>query len=129
MIQVESGTAANFCDALKDSAWVLLVAVGRRTLHSLQNWNSFIRSLRRSDQNCSLDLRMFLRAFGDGFRAVVICWTVSTASAAESFRCRCGSVRRAPVCSSHASPVAAPHVGQGTLNICFAVSSLVFIVK
>src|SRR5579864_6286406 len=62
---------------------------------------------------------MFIRAFGDGFRAVVVCWTVSTASAAESFRSRCGSVRRAPVCSSHASPVAALHVGQGTDNICF----------
>src|ERR1700756_4829197 len=51
---------------------------------------------------------------------------VSTASDAESFRSRCGSVRRAPVCSSHASPIAAPQVEQGTDNICFSVSSLVF---
>jgi hypothetical protein len=51
---------------------------------------------------------------------------VSTASTAESFRSRCGSLRRAPVCSSQASPVAAPQVGQGTDKICFGVSSLVF---
>src|SRR5271156_3355218 len=50
----------------------------------------------------------------------------STASAAESFRSRCGSVRGAPVCSSQTSPIAAPHVLQGTDNICFGVSSLVF---
>jgi len=53
-------------------------------------------------------------------------WLRSTASAAESFRSRCGSVRRAPACSSQASSVAAPQVGQGTDNICFRVSSLVF---
>jgi hypothetical protein len=51
---------------------------------------------------------------------------VSTASAAESFRSRCGSVRKAPACSSQAFSVAAPQVGQGTDNICFGVSSLVF---
>ena len=51
---------------------------------------------------------------------------VSTASAAESFRSRCGSVRGAPVCSSQISPIAAPQVLQGTDNICFGVSSLVF---
>src|SRR5579863_3341806 len=85
MIQVESGTAANFCDALKDSTWVLLVAVGRHKRFIPSAFvNSLIRGLRRSDQNCSLDLRMFIRAFGDGFRAVV-CWMVSAASAAESF--------------------------------------------
>lgn len=50
----------------------------------------------------------------------------STASAAESFRSRCGSVRRVPVCSSQASPIAAPQVVQGTDNICFGVSSFVF---
>src|ERR1035437_5405996 len=50
----------------------------------------------------------------------------ATASAAESFRSRCGSVRGAPVCSSQTSSVAAPQVGQGTDNICFGVSSLVF---
>jgi hypothetical protein len=50
----------------------------------------------------------------------------STASAADSFRSRWGSVRSAPVCSSHASPVAAPQVVQGTDNICFGVSSFVF---
>ncbi len=50
----------------------------------------------------------------------------STASAAESLRSRCGSVRGAPVCSSQTSPMAAPHVVQGTSNICFGVSSLVF---
>src|ERR1700730_2173962 len=51
---------------------------------------------------------------------------VSTASAAESFRSRCGSVRRAPVCSSQASSLVAPQVGQGTDNICLRVRSLVF---
>jgi hypothetical protein len=49
-----------------------------------------------------------------------------TVSAAESFRSRCGSVRGAPVCSSQASPIAAPQVLQGTDNTCFGVSSLVF---
>ena len=51
---------------------------------------------------------------------------VSRASAAESFRSRCGSVRNAPVCSSQASLIAAPQVGQGTDCICFSVSSFVF---
>lgn|SRR5579862_452732 len=50
----------------------------------------------------------------------------STASAAESFRSRCGSVRGAPVCSSQASPAALPQVVQGTDSICFGVSSFVF---
>ena len=50
----------------------------------------------------------------------------STASAAESFRSRWGSVRGAPVWSSQASPTAAPHVIHGTEDICFGVSSLVF---
>lgn len=50
----------------------------------------------------------------------------STASAAKSFRSRCGSVRGPPECSSQASPIAAPQVSQGTDNICFGVSSLVF---
>jgi hypothetical protein len=52
---------------------------------------------------------------------------VSKASAAESFLSRCGSKRRAPECSSHGSPVAAPQVVQRTEFICFTVSSLVFI--
>jgi hypothetical protein len=51
---------------------------------------------------------------------------VSTASAAESFRSRCGSVRGAPVCSSQASSLVAPQVGQGTDNICLRVRSFVF---
>ena len=50
----------------------------------------------------------------------------STASAAESLRSLCGSLRGAPVCNSQASPMAAPQVLQGTDNICFGVSSLVF---
>jgi hypothetical protein len=48
------------------------------------------------------------------------------ASAAENFRSRCGSSWGAPVCSSQASSVAAPHVGQGTDSICFALRSLIF---
>lgn len=50
----------------------------------------------------------------------------SEASAAESFRSRWGSVRGAPLFNSHTSPIAAPHVLQGTANTCFAVRSLVF---
>src|ERR1700730_14257515 len=52
---------------------------------------------------------------------------VSKASAAESFLSRCGIKRRAPDCSSHASPLAAPQVVQRAEFICFTVSSLVFI--
>jgi hypothetical protein len=55
----------------------------------------------------------------------VLCFS-STASAAESLRSRCGSVRGVPVCSSQTSPIAARHVVQGTDKICSAVSSLVF---
>jgi hypothetical protein len=45
---------------------------------------------------------------------------VPAASVAESFRSRCGSVRRAPVCSSQASSVAAPQRGQGLPGDCDA---------
>jgi hypothetical protein len=48
------------------------------------------------------------------------------ASAAVSFRSRCGSVRGAPECSSHTSRIAAPQVGQGTDNVWLGVSSLTF---
>jgi hypothetical protein len=51
---------------------------------------------------------------------------ISTASAAKSFRSRCGSWRRAPVDSSQASSVAAPQVGQGTDTICFQSEFLSF---
>ena len=50
----------------------------------------------------------------------------SMASAAVSFRSRCGSVRGAPECSSQTSPIAAPQVGQGTDNVWLGVSSLTF---
>jgi hypothetical protein len=50
----------------------------------------------------------------------------STASAAESFRSRCASLRGTPLCSSQTSFVAAPQVGQGTESVCFMVSSLLF---
>jgi hypothetical protein len=73
---------------------------------------------------------MFIRVFGNGLAGCRRLGAfISTASAAESFRSRCGSMRGAPVWSSHASPVAAPQVGQGTDDICFTVSSLVFIIK
>ncbi len=52
----------------------------------------------------------------------------STASAAESLRSRCGSVRKAPECSSQGSSIAAAQVGQGTEWICWRVSSLLFTV-
>src|ERR1700694_3515275 len=51
----------------------------------------------------------------------------SIASAAESFRSTCGSVRRVPECSTQGSPGATPHVGQGTEKHCFAVRSLFLI--
>ena len=54
---------------------------------------------------------------------------ISTASAEDNFRSCCGSVRRPPVWSSHASLVAATQLGQGTDNVYFAASSLVFIPK
>jgi hypothetical protein len=92
--------------------------------------DSFIQSLWRSGQNCSLDLSMFIRVFGNGLAGCRrVGGFISTASAEDSFRFRCGSVRRAPLYSSHAFPDAAPQVGQRTDKICFAVSSLVFIPK
>ena len=48
------------------------------------------------------------------------------ASAADSFLSRWGSNRGAPVCSSQASPMAAPQVVQSTDSVSFSVSSLVF---
>jgi hypothetical protein len=50
----------------------------------------------------------------------------SIASAADSFLSRWGSNRGAPVCSSQASPMAAPQVVQSTDSVSFSVSSLVF---
>jgi hypothetical protein len=50
---------------------------------------------------------------------------VSIASAAESFRSRCGSVRGAPECSKQRSPGATPHVGQETEDNCFVVRSVI----
>src|SRR6267378_3163547 len=41
------------------------------------------------------------------------------ASIAESFRSRCGSVRRPPECSKQGSPGATPHLGQGTERLSF----------
>jgi hypothetical protein len=52
---------------------------------------------------------------------------VSIASTAESFRSTCGAERRPPECNIQRLPAAAPHVGQGTDNNCFAVRSLIFI--
>src|SRR6266404_9073610 len=46
------------------------------------------------------------------------------ASAAESLRSTCGSVRGEPECSKQRSPAATPHVGQGTDDNCSGVSSL-----
>jgi hypothetical protein len=63
----------------------------------------------------SLSVRCGLRVFA------------STASAAESFRSRCGSVRGAPEWSSQTSPTAAPQVVQGTEKTWLELSSLVFI--
>jgi hypothetical protein len=73
--------------------------------------------------------KMHACAFG-GASSIGGCYRLpfsfSSASAAESFRSRCGSVRGVPECSSQASPIVAPQVLQGTHNICFRVSSLVF---
>jgi len=52
---------------------------------------------------------------------------LSTASAAKSLRFGCGSMRRPPACSTHRSPTAALHVGQGTEDSCFRVSCFTFI--
>jgi hypothetical protein len=41
---------------------------------------------------------------------------VSIASATESFRSRCGSVRSRPECSKQRFPAGTPHVGQGTAS-------------
>jgi len=49
------------------------------------------------------------------------------ASKAANFRSTCACERGAPECSSQHFPVGAPHVGQGTEDICFSVSSLFFI--
>jgi hypothetical protein len=50
----------------------------------------------------------------------------SAAFAAENFRSRWESVRGAPVFSSQASPIDAPHVVQGTESTSLAVRCLVF---
>jgi hypothetical protein len=52
---------------------------------------------------------------------------LSIDSTAESLRSTCGSDRGVPDCSRQRFPGAAPHVGQGTDNNCFVVSSLFFI--
>jgi len=51
----------------------------------------------------------------------------SIASAAESFRSTCGSVRGLPECSKQGSPAPTPQVGQGTDDNCSGVKSLIFI--
>src|ERR1700726_700089 len=45
------------------------------------------------------------------------------ASIAESFRSTCGSERGAPECTTQRRPAATPHVGHGTDDNCFVVSS------
>src|ERR1700686_4155597 len=45
------------------------------------------------------------------------------ASIAESFRSTCGSERGAPQCTTQRRPAATPHVGHGTDDNCFVVSS------
>ena len=52
---------------------------------------------------------------------------VSTASAAASFRSKCGSTRRPPECSPQRCPAAAPQLGQGTENNCLDVRSFILI--
>src|SRR5882724_2050979 len=48
----------------------------------------------------------------------------SIASAAESFRSTCGSVRGEPECNKQGSPGPTPQVGQGTDDNCSGVRSL-----
>src|SRR5712664_705669 len=48
------------------------------------------------------------------------------ASIAANFRSTCDSERGAPEFSTQRSRTAAPHVGQGTEDICLGVSSLFF---
>jgi hypothetical protein len=52
---------------------------------------------------------------------------VSTASAAASFRSKCGSKRSPPECSSQPCPAATPHVGQGMEDHCLGVRSFILI--
>jgi hypothetical protein len=52
---------------------------------------------------------------------------VSTASAAASFRSKCGSKRSPPECSSQSCPAAAPQFGQGTEDSCFGVRCFILI--
>jgi hypothetical protein len=52
---------------------------------------------------------------------------VSIASAAESFRSTCGSLRRAPEYNKQRSPAATPQVGQGTARNSLGVRSLILI--
>lgn len=59
-----------------------------------------------------------------GSRRILFC---SIASAAESLRSTCGSERGAPEFNKQRSPVATPHVGQGTENNCFTVRWLILI--
>ena len=47
-------------------------------------------------------------------------------SDATHCRSRCAFLRRWPLASSQGLPLFAPHVGQGTTNICFGVSPFVF---
>jgi hypothetical protein len=93
------------------------------TLHFVDA--AIVRSLSNKPQLFGRMIRL-RREFYDltgGYRLRVF---FSWASAAESFRSRCGSVRGAPECSSQASPIIAPQVLQGTDNISFGVSSLLF---
>ena len=53
----------------------------------------------------------------------------SMASAAANFLSTCGSERGEPECSTQSFPMATPHVGQGTEDICSGVSSFLFIRK
>ncbi len=52
---------------------------------------------------------------------------VSIASAAESFRSTCGSLRRAPEYNKQRSPTATPQIGQGTARNSFGARSLILI--
>jgi hypothetical protein len=51
------------------------------------------------------------------------------ASRAANFRSTCDSDRALPECSTQAFPAGTPQVGQRTEDICFAVSSLFFILS
>jgi hypothetical protein len=91
--------------------------------------NSFFQYLRRSGQNCLLDLRMFIRSSTMASQVVFV-WGPSFLQPRQRTACdpdvaRCAGHRN----GVHTHPQRCTTSRTGTDNICFAVSALVFIPK